>query len=457
MRKVGDPVNRRSSPGRLLPCLLAALSLPLLASSARAEFRGDEIGPREFDYNDEYFLNLFSYRLRLTHRWAWGDAASPRWRWFWGDTAVGYDITAGSIRTDELYLHQQAIVRLPMSSHITTEYRFIETEDHDTRYLRNEVELLLRFFRPSYALPLLDTLGRTPPEDGLFFGGQGLIDADKENADIGWVLGWRGDWLGVRLDLIQVDYWYNEKNDDLAEYTAGPLTFRAKVGALLLDGDLELLAWYEDDLPTTLELPQRGPLRYSFRQQEVGVAARWLVRPGVRADLQAWAERTSERRRSPDPALNDDVDREALQVWLAGEVDVPPLLGGRSSRLQDVVLLGAYLHHLDEETVGIVSAPNETIRRGEVFAELGYVMGLPTFDPEYAFGLRVQTQNGYLSMRDVRPAESKHTVSERFLSKLGLGLEVVFREGLGVAFLQLTFRADQKTFGGGNAQIMFRF
>lgn len=437
-----------------LGLLLAAVA----PTSARAEFRGDEIGPREFDYNDEYFLNLYSYRPRLTHRWAWGNAASPRWRWFWGNTAVGYDVTAGSTRSDELYLHQEAIVRLPWSNHITGEYRFIESEDYDTRYRRNEVELLFRFFRPDYSLPLLDTLGRTPHEDGLFFGGQGLLDAEKENADIGWVLGWRGDWLGVRLDYINVDYWFNEKNDRLAEYTAGPGTLRAKVGALFLEGDLELLAWYEDDLPTTLELPEEGPLRFGFRQQEVGFAARWLVTPGVRADVQAWAERTRERRRSSQAAeLNDDVDREALRVWLAGEVDVPPLLGAGSSRVRDVVLLGAHLHHLDEETVGIVTAPDMTIRRGEAFAEVGYVMGLPTFDPEYVFGLRVQTQNGFVSMRDVRPAEGKHTVTERFLSKLGLGLEVVFREGLGLAFFQFTFRMDQMTFGGGNAQIMMRF
>lgn len=351
-------------------------------------------------------------------------------------------------------------MRLPWSNHITAEYRFIETEDYDTRYLRNEVEILFRLFRPSYSLPLLDTLGRTPPEDGLFFGGQGLLDADKENADIGWVLGWRGDWLAIRLDYIATDFWFNEKTERPAEYTAGPGTFRAKLGALLLQGDLELLAWYEDDLPTTLELegglPTERTLR--FRQQEVGFAARWTIAPGVRADLQAWAERSQERRRTRDLSLYDALDREALRVWAAGEVDVSPLLGSRSSRARDVVLLGAFAHYFDEETEQVLTgAPDVTLRRGEAYAELGYVLGLPTFDPEYVLGLRVQTQNGFLSMRDVRPGENKHTVSERFLSKLGLGLEVVFREGLGLAFLQLTFRVDQATFGGGNAQVMLKF
>src|SRR5690606_13680166 len=67
---------------RLEPLLIAALSLAALLlapTDARAEFRGDEVGPGEIDFNDEYFLNLYSYRPRLTHRWAWGNAASTRW------------------------------------------------------------------------------------------------------------------------------------------------------------------------------------------------------------------------------------------------------------------------------------------------------------------------------------------------------------------------------------------
>lgn len=431
-------------------------TLLFTAPAARGEFRGDEVGPRSFEYNDEYFLNVFSYRQRLTHRWAWGNAASPRWRWFWGDTALGYDVTAGSLRSDELYLRQQAVVRLPWSNHVTGEYRFVEDEDYDSRYRRNEVEVLVRLFRPAYALPLLDTLGRTPLPDGLFFGGQGLLDAEKEHADIGWVLGWRGEWLGLRLDLVQVDYWYNQKNKVGGEYEREPLTFRAKAGALLLEGDLELLAWFQDDLPTTLRLPQDS-LTFRYRKQEAGVAARWQVSPGVRADVQAAVERTRKRRRSPDPLANDDLDREALQVFAAAEVDVAPLLGERSSRPNDVVLFGLHGHVLDEETVGLAGAPDVTHRRGEVYAEVGYVLGLPTFHDDYQLGLRAQTQNGFLSLRDVQPGEGKHTVSQRFLSKIGLGLEMLFRDGLGSAFFQFTFRVDRATFGGGNAQIMMRF
>jgi hypothetical protein len=443
---------------------LACLALLVAPAPVSAEFRGDERGARSYEYNDEYFLNLFSYRPRLTHRWVWANAGSARWRWFWSDTALGYNVTAGSVRSDELYLHQEAIVRLPFSNNITAEYRFVESEDYDSRWLRNEVELLFRFFRPAYTLPLLDTVGRTPPEDGLFFGGQGLLDADKENADLGAVVGWRGDAFGVRVDLVRPDFFYNGKSKDASEYTSEPLTFRAKVGARLLGGDLELLAWFEDDLPLRLELPDEQEV-FRSRQLEAGFAARWTVTSGVRVDLEASAERTREGRRplltpsapaGAPPPPNEDTNREAARVFVAGEVDVAPLLES-SSRAADVVLLGLHAHALDEDTRTPGRPRSLEVTRGEVFAELGYVLGLPTFSPEYVFGLRVQTQNGFIGLRHVEPADGRHTVSERFMSKVGVGLEVVFREGLGLGFFQFTFRVDEATFGGGNAQVMMRF
>lgn len=436
---------------------LALLALLLVATPATAELRGDEEGPRDFDYNDEYFLNLFSYRWRLTHRWQWGEAARVPWRWMWGGTAVGYHVSAGSVRTNELFLHQEAIVRLPFSSHLTGEYRFLETEDHESRYHRSEVEVLFRFFRPPDATPLLSTLGRTPPPDGLFVGGQGLLDADKENADLGLVLGWRGDVLGVRLDVIRPEFFYNGKVKDGTEYATEPLALRAKAGLNLLDGDLELLAWFEEQLPTRFERRRGDQVTFRYRQRQGGLAARWWVAHGVRAEVRGWAETTRERQRSrPAPALDRDIDRDAMQLFAQAEVDVTPLLAS-SSRARDVVLLGAHVEALDETARRLLTGPETVLRRGGGYAELGYVLGLPTFSDEYRFGLRVATQNGFISMRDVRPDEDKHTVTRRFMSKLGIGLETLLHDDLGYLFFQLTFRCDQLTFGGGNAQVMMRF
>jgi len=414
----------------------------LLPGSAAGEFRFDEIEPRSYDFNDEYFLNVYSYRPRITHRWKFRDAA------------IAYHITAGSLRSDELFLDTQATIRLPFFDHASGEYRFVETEDYDTRYRRNEVEVLFRVLRPDYRLPLSDTLGRTPELDGLFFGGTGVLAAEKELADLGFAVGYRDEIAGARLDIVEVDRWF-EKNKENAEYTTKPTWLD------LLDEDLRIEAWFVNDLPLRLELPERnGGLVFRYRQLRAGADARWRVGEGVRADLELWLERTRKRRRAPnDPSFfnTDDVDRAALKLFGQVEMDVAPLLQS-SSRAEDVFFWGFHVHLLEEKT----KYPrdllmNQTIRRGESFVEVGYVLGIPSPSPEYAFGVRVATQNGFVSMRDVRPVQSKHTVTNRFLSKLGIGLEASFRDDAAYGFFQFTFSVDKLTFGGGNAQVMMRF
>lgn len=435
--------------------LQLALLLLALAAPASAQFRQDEVGPRSFRYGDDYFINVFSYRMRLTHRWQWGEASDPLRRWWWTSPAIGYSVTAGSLTNDDLYVQQGAIVRFPLLDALTGEYRYVGREDYDERYERNEVELLVRLARPGLSLD--QDILHTPPEDGLFVGGLGVIEAEKQFADMGLVAGWRGERFGVRFDLIQADLFFNDKADDLQEYETGPITFRARTGLLLLDGRLELKAWVDVDLPLALRFPLQGDLTFRWRQLQAGVGARWEPRPGVRFDLEAWAERTRERRRSiPVAELNDDVDREALMAFGALELDCLPLLGDRSSRQTDALLLGFMGHYLEEETDSRAAVGDVEIRRGEGYGELGYVLGLPSFLDDLTLAVRVSTQQGAVSFRDVREG-GRHTVSVRYLAKLGMAFEAGFRNDLAVAVVHFTYRADNQTFGGGNVQVQFRF
>lgn len=446
---------------RLLPLpLLVAGALLATARPAAAQFRGDEIEPRDYKYGDDYFINVFSYRQRLTWRWRFGDAADVPRRWFWtapgvttGPTALGYDITAGSLTNDDLYLRQQAVVRLPFTDFLGAEYRFLEAEDHDARYRRNEVELLFRFLRPDDAAPLVDTLGHTPAEDGLFLGGLGLLDSYKENADVGLVTGWAGDWLGLRLDVIRPDYFYNGKAELGAEYDTEPLTLRGKVGVRL--GDLELLGWVDHDLPLRLEVPVPDALTFKFRQLTGGLRARWAITDAVRVDLDASAERTRKSRRST--SVDDDTEREAFALFATCELDVDPVFE-RPRILEDTVLLGLHVNLLRDVRDELQTPfPDVVEKRGEAYAELGYLLSLPSPHHQLDLALRTAMQAGFASLRLVQPSESIHSVSERFLAKLALGCEVSFRDGLVLAFFQFTFRLDDQTFGGGNGQVMMTF
>ncbi|HBP23685.1 MAG TPA: hypothetical protein DEA08_38645 [Planctomycetes bacterium] len=430
--------------------LLVALAGLSLAQDEGAVFRFDEIEPRRHEYNDEYFLNIFNYRKRLTHRWPLRDAA------------LYYDITAGSLRNDELYLEQRAKVRLPFTDHINAEFRFLEWEDYDQRFQRAEVELLFRVLRPDLRLPLTQTIGHTPPADGLFFGGTGLLDSDKEFADIGLVAGYRNLIGGLRVDAIAPDFFFNGKAKQGQEYTSEPYTLRLTGWLDLLGGDLRLRGWYNNDLSTRLVQPTvRGGSHFHYRQQRAGFSIRWRARHDLRLELEAWGERTRKRRRSPndpDPLVTDDLNREAARFVFQGEWDVMPLLGQTASRVNDTVLFGVFTQLFNEITRR-PGAPftKEVLRRNESYAELGYVLALPSPGPNYRFGLRASAFAGFLSWRDVNPQAQRHRVTEKFLAKLAGGFEIGFRDDLASAFFQMTWRVDDQTFGGGNVQVQMRF
>lgn len=433
---------------------LGLLLLLAWAGPAAAQFRQDEVEPRDYRYRDDHFISVFTYTPRLSHRWAWGWASDELRRWWWSHPAVGYAVSAGSVSNDDLWVYQGAIVRLPLGDHLSGEYRFLQEEDYDSRYLRNEVELLVRLFRPGPSLGY--SLGGTPAEDGLFLGALGLIDADKEFADVGVVGGWRGEWLGLRLDLIAPDYFYNEKAEDFAEYRRRPITLRAKVGARLRHPDLELTAWWDHDLPLELRQPAEDDLRFRFRQFTGGAGVRWGVGEGVRWDLQVWGERTRKRRRTTDPLRNDDTDREAVTLLSGLELDRPPLLAS-SSRLADVVLVSVFAHWMDEVRQAYLAPEGSVVRRVEAYGELGYVLGIPSFSEQVQLAVRLTTQHGVVDFREVEQRSMRDSEHTRYMARGGLALEAEFLDGVGIAVIQFTLRMDEPSFGGGNGQVILRF
>ena len=421
----------------------AVLGLVCVAS-AHAEFRFDEFKPRGFDYHDEYFISYLSFRPRLTHRWLWRDAS------------VGYFTTVGSLRSTEFYIDQFARVRVPFSDGFTGEYRLVQTEDYDSRYLRNEVEVVLRWLRPPELMPLSETLGYTPRPDGLFLGASAMLEASKEFVDAGAILGYATAHSGVRFDAVLPDVTYNEKNDELAEYTEQPLTLRARLRTDLPNSGLRLRAWVMDDLPLRLVLPQREDLVFRYRKLTAGGAAFWEPREGLRFDLEVQGEETRKRFRYLTQAKPDaDFRRRALRGIAQFELDVEPVFGARASR-QDLLFGTLFLHHVDETTLRS-DFVRERLRRDEAYGELGYLLALPTPFPSWEVGVRAATQMGVLSQRDVRPDIDKHTVGQKFLVKVGVGVEANSREERASFLVQATIRVDDPSFGGANAQVLLRF
>lgn len=424
------------------------------AAPAEARFRFDEVDPRPWRYNFDYWIQVLTYRPRIAYRWRWDDG--------WNRAALGISVTAGSLTHDELYLEHRAVVRLPFADFLSAEYRFVEFEDYDARYRLNEVELAVRLFRPDYAPPLTDTLGRTPPPDGLHFGGTGVLSAEKEFADMGFFVGYRGDVVYGRVDVLKPDFFYNEQNKEHAEYFVEPYTVSAKAGLNLLDGDLRLSAWVDDDLPLRLWLPLRnGGVVFRYRQLTGGLRAAWQARHDLRFDLEVHSERTRKRRHAPfDPDVRVDyqLEREAVQVFLYGEHDVAPLLGDASSLERDTIVLGTLLHVMDERVEyprDAPTVPRDTDRRVDAYLDLGYVLGIPSFHDAVGLGVKATVTAGYLSIHDVDLARNR--IHERGPVKLNVGLELSFRDGFSLGFLQVTFLLNEGTLGGGNAQVQLTF
>ncbi len=138
------------------------------------------------------------------------------------------------------------------------------------------------------------------------------------------------------------------------------------------------------------------------------------------------------------------------------ERDVPALWGEGASLPQDTWIFGLHVHLLEEDTQR-PALGDLIVHRGEGLLEVGYLLAIPAPTADITFALRGSAWGGLVSLRELRPEVSRHRVSEKLLAKLGLGLEASFREGLSFAFLQLTFRADDQTFGGGNVQVTMQF
>ena len=429
--------------------LILALAGSAHAQQEGATFRFDEIEPRDFEYTDEYFINVLNYTRRLTHQWRFEDAA------------LGYDITAGSVSKNDLYIDQRVKVRLPFSNVLSGKYRLIEWEDYDTRFQRHEVEVLVRLFREDLRPALLDSVGHTPAPDGLFFGIQGAPAAEKEFADLGWVLGYRDSIWGLRCDALAPDLFYDEKNAEQGDYERNPYTLRVTGWLTLLGGDLSLEGWYNHELPLRLVLPERNSgLVFRYRQVRAGFKARWEPRHDLRFGLRVRAERTRKRRvaNDPDPFLSDRLNREAFRLTAQAELDVSSLWGARASHPSDTWIFSLQVHLLNER-VRRPRAPlsGDTLRRQETYAEVAYLLAIPSPGPGSRLAIRASAAGGFFSWRDVRPRLERHRVTEKLLVKLSGGLEIGFRDERASMLFQLTYRADDQTFGGGNVQVQLTF
>ncbi|MEZ0228657.1 MAG: hypothetical protein ACAI25_08535 [Planctomycetota bacterium] len=499
---------------------LGALLVAVGASSARAQealwdhhqqrpsnviFHQRLIRDRSFDYNEDYFISLVSYRprypLRVLSRLA----------------STGYALTVGSVSTSEFILDHEARIRLPFANWLIAEFDFSQNEDYDERYTRatGEAAFLIPGTGPSGVARPLQLITNTPPPWGLFVGGSCELNAFKEFDDAGVFLGYRNRFVGGRLDVIFPAAFYNEKNKQGGEIDGMPIALRGHFEVAFGEYGPYASVWFAWQPRVTGKFPQDGFRHAAIEKARGGFE---VIVPYTRLivfDLDVMAESTSKLRSfMTTPELDDRFDRDAAQAWLEmnlyigegrevtdeGAIEAdrrepsddslgrpwgarpPKERGGIGPELSsrghvvprdvlarttpanwattDVLELGVFGQYLDESTQprgGLSSTPVQTARtlRRELYAYAGYLWTLPSLAEGLAFHPTIYA--GYLFSRELErdPAEGTDR-DEGFLAKLGTAVEYRFRDK--VSFVgNLTFRLDSPEFGGGNVQVVFRF
>jgi hypothetical protein len=262
---------------------LAAVGV-LCPQRARAEFRGDEIEDRTWNYSSRYFFKVLVFEM------PW------RWEGVWRGEENGYRIELGSVMTDEFYIYQEAKLAQVPANWLRLGFRYYQEEDFDARFQRHRIEA--EFFPHGQVRP----------------GVYAEVDPFKEWLDVGAKVHgllpnlWEG-WLALTL----VDAVYNRKGAE-GTYEKVPITLAHASRVFLIPGHLSVDLACTLDLPLTLDLPDDGfVFRFQRSRWSAGVAAEW--KPGWELRFRIGAEwaykkRNYEAYTPPDPKTNR-FDRDA--------------------------------------------------------------------------------------------------------------------------------------------------
>jgi hypothetical protein len=163
-------------------------------------FRRDDgqLNGRDFEYTTTGFLNRFSYRFR------------PSWNDAWLDDPEGYRITAGSVRSRDLYVVHFLRKTIEFNETFSGHIRHRRDEDFDSRYDRTLVGMSANIGGGWSVAALSD------------------IIATKEDIDLQFELSWEGEAGNrFRIAFVSVDHFFNDKQDG-AHYRQKPYTIFAE-------------------------------------------------------------------------------------------------------------------------------------------------------------------------------------------------------------------------------------
>ena len=410
---------------------------------AQDPFRGDEIDGRDFTYNRDYFLNVFSHRF------------PTGWHKRWREARNGVRAFAGSVRSDEFYTFEEAKFLYDLNDRLTFRFFQEQKEDFDSRYRRIELGLRYR---------VLDA-GR-----GLYVGMFGEILADKSETDIGFEVLYGEETAGpTRVAFHLVDAYFNEKSSDtFSRYKQKPYSIEIEHWRPILGDRKEPVAKDDTDAEGTevegageeeAEYEDLGaygfgwhyntPLKFSdpdeflvfdYRKSYLDVFLELNLSPRVSTSLRGFFEDARiVRNFDPGQGTDRDLDRTAA----GGEVEVRYDWGdGRE------LFGGAYVFHLDENNRAPENSfESSDFKQRQYYGFLGLVRPMwwekSYFRPQLFLGWINNTERFQLNGLRTRDMENK------FQGKMNLGFEYRFNPKARFIF-NPSIDIDETKFGGGS-------
>lgn len=417
--------------------ILAAWGLVLAvlgaAGPAFAQFRGDEIDDRDWDYSSRYFLEVFSFEMPL------------RWDAWWEGAGNGYRIELGSVLTDEFWVIQEAKLSQKPADWLELRFRFRQAEDFDGRFVRHQVEMRGPVWEP---FPDDLSLSITPAVTV-------EVDPFKEWIDAGarvfveWGRFYRG-----HFTLTLVDAVFNIKAKE-AEYDETPLfaaheSVFAPLPELRLGFRLEVdeplrLRFFDDALDETFV--------FRFRRSRLAFRADAEPRPGWSCHLETGVELAYKKRdRNPPGGPDPESDRFRRDVpFLRFEAERTRT---RSDGFEENVLVG-FRYQQILETWRHPFAPE---RDRTLFKRDFALYASAKFRLEKPLYLKLSLHLANLRHDDHfhNDALSGHRRYHHVAAKVGIHIGFFFAPGVEIAPFAY-FEPDTAEFGGGgvNAVLVF--
>lgn len=379
--------------------------------------REDVIDGRDFEYNEISFLHRFTYRPRTDLQWAWIRDPS------------GFRVTAGSVRSDELYLDLLLRKRWALDERFFFEFRQEVAEDFDGNFARTIAGAGLNLGLGWSAAVLAE------------------LDGTKENIDTHLELTWNGG-TGRRLRIAAVapDTSFNEKTKANEEYSRNPYTIFLE-GLWTTEAGVSGQGWVNWNTTTRLDRPGEG-YDFTYRALQGGVRALVPWRQW-KFTAEGRFERGRNERIPIDFANATDVQQRQISRRHA---EARLELNREISEHWDGWVGYRYFHWLERERRPQDLTNDRRITRRESMLYAGVTWRIRdhiVFWPGLYLDF-VDNRETY----DFNPA--RNDPEDGLVAKLALPIEILFKKGARLT-INPTIRLDEFKFGGGNLQLQVPF